>query len=411
MSCSYDMAMSSIAVASIAVSSIAVSSNDENNSIAMSLKDLDTLDLMKVMKSIVHEVCKKMKSMKLKSKTKKEGSMPKGIVPAQLRRPRAWVDFTLKHAQENGWESFTIFQTKKNKETGKKEVEEIKMEESVFHDGTYIYQNSVNEKNPTGKKMIQKDAMSLSKQRWTAKDSTGTHKSLYEEFLSTYEDEDESAVGSSDDASDADSAVESVASTASTASAIAAVTPTKKNKNNENDSVTSVPKTPEKSIVKEIPSAPVKVVKVKAKEKVKEVNEEVKEEVKEIKEEIKEEVKKEVKEEVKKVKKVKEVKEVKVKEVKVKEVKVKEVKEKTKGKETEKEKEKEKDPETDTNWVSPEDGNVTSWKFKGKLYLRNSYNHMWEDNNDGELGKWSGVYIPTENRIDETAEEPLYENE
>ena len=383
------------------MSSDATASIDENNSIAMSFKDLDTLDLMKVMKSIVHEVCKKMKSMKIKSKTKKEGSMPKGIVPAQLRRPRAWVDFTLKHAQENGWESFTIFQTKNNKETGKKEVEEIKMEESVFHDGTYIYQNSVNEKNPTGKKMIQKDAMSLSKQRWTAKDSTGTHKSLYEEFLSTYEDEDESAVGSSDalDALDnaSDSATASTASTASTA----AVTPTKKNKNNENDSVMSVPKTPEKSIVKEVPSAPVKVVKVKAKETVKET---VK---KEVKETVKETVKEEVKEEVKEVKEVKKVKEVKVKEVKVKEVKVKEVKEKAKGKE----KEKEKDPETDTNWVSPEDGNVTSWKFKGKLYLRNSYNHMWEDNNDGELGKWSGVYIPTENRIDETAEEPLYENE
>lgn len=156
----------------------------------LSLKALPAADLFKLMKSAIAEAEKKSKQTTSRKETatravKKSGSMPKGTVPNQLKKPRAWVDFTLKHARENGWEAFTIVQKIKDKET--KAViseEQIAMPASILHNGIHIYEDSINEKTPNGRQMISKEAMSLSKQR------KETHHTTYAEFEAQYTAED-----------------------------------------------------------------------------------------------------------------------------------------------------------------------------------------------------------------------------
>jgi hypothetical protein len=137
-----------------------------------SLKGLESAELFKVMKQALVEAEKRSKAAAVpkKAATKKAGSMPKGVVPPQLRKPRAWVDFTLKHALEHGWEAFTVYQTKKDKATGEKVEEEIEMPASELLNGANVYKGSVDEKHPNGKQLIHKDAMSLSKQHWAPKE-------------------------------------------------------------------------------------------------------------------------------------------------------------------------------------------------------------------------------------------------
>jgi hypothetical protein len=132
------------------------------DSITALLKQLEPADLFKVMKQALAEAEKRTKvSTKTTATAKKTGSMPKGVVPKQLLKPRAWVEFTLAHALENGWEEFTVHQSKKDKVTGDVIEEEIAMPGSILHDGAHVYDGSVTDKTPAGKQLIQKDAMSL----------------------------------------------------------------------------------------------------------------------------------------------------------------------------------------------------------------------------------------------------------
>jgi len=157
------------------------------------LRNLEVGDLFKVMKQAISEAEKRSKPVKAKTE-KKAGSMPKGQVPQQLKKPRGWVEFTLKHALENGWESFKVYQNKTDKETGAKSKEEIEMPGSIEFEGAHVYDGSVTEKTPKGKQLIHKDAMSLSKQRWAPKESQGTHQELYEEFETNYVEEEGTVV-------------------------------------------------------------------------------------------------------------------------------------------------------------------------------------------------------------------------
>ena len=176
-----------------------MASDSENTTYTMedviaSIKTFESTELFKLLKAVASEAEKKSKVAAKPVATKKPGSMPKGAVPPQLRKPRAWVDFTLKHALENGWEAFTIHQTHKDKETGEKVEEEIEMPASVLHDGAHIYADSITEKSPSGRQLIHKEAMSLSKQRKESGHAT------YAEFEASYVDEtseDEKSVASS----------------------------------------------------------------------------------------------------------------------------------------------------------------------------------------------------------------------
>jgi hypothetical protein len=170
------------------------------------VSSLEVSELFKLIKAATNEAEKKSKTTgKVAGDTaatrKKSGSMPKGAVPPQLKKPRAWVEFTLKHALENGWEAFTVLQKKKVKGEGGLDVsleEQIEMPGSILHNGAYIYEDSVNEKTPEGRQIIHKEAMSLSKQRKESGHAT------YAEFEAQYVDETD------DDRSDAGSSVVSV---------------------------------------------------------------------------------------------------------------------------------------------------------------------------------------------------------
>ena len=345
------------------------------------VKQLELTDLFKVIKVATAEAERKSKGVKSAApkapKEKKQGSMPKGVVPLQLRENRGWVAFTLKHALENGWESFTVNQTKKDKVTGEKVKEEIEMAASVMVDGAHVFGDSVTEKKPNGVQLNHKHAMSLSSQRWTKKTQTGTHEELYDEFLAQYDAE----------------------------------------------------------AVEEVEEKPAKVAVVRKTAAEKEAEMQKKKEEREAaakqKKEAREEVAKQKKEAREAEKKKKEEKPVKAaaspKAAVVKAAAVKEaVKAAVVVKEPAKAAAKAVTPvkvaapvkapaapqkkKAEEVWSVEDDGCVAPWAYKGKKYMRDFGNNVWLNKNNLP-GDWCGVYIPSEDRIDDSADEPVLEDE
>jgi hypothetical protein len=95
-----------------------------------SLKDASLDELLAIIAAATAEAKKKakivVKAPKKEAKEKK-GSMPKGVVPPQLIKPRAYVDYTLADANKNGWEAFEI--------SGKPFAASVQKE-----DGSYIFE-------------------------------------------------------------------------------------------------------------------------------------------------------------------------------------------------------------------------------------------------------------------------------
>jgi hypothetical protein len=345
-----------------------------------SLKGLESAELFKVMKQALVEAEKRSKAAAVpkKAATKKAGSMPKGVVPPQLRKPRAWVDFTLKHALEHGWEAFTVYQTKKDKATGEKVEEEIEMPASELLNGANVYKGSVDEKHPNGKQLIHKDAMSLSKQRWAPKEKTGTHHALYQEFEASY--------------------VEEVTSPASSDS-----------------------ESEKKAIVRK--TAAEKAAEAQAKKAAKEAEKEAKKAAKEAEKE----AKKAEKEAENKAKKAEKEAEKEAKKVAKKVVPVVPAAAVKKGaavkptapapkaavaaKPAAAAKPAVKPKPAVESWSCPADGMVHPWAYKGKQYLRNSDNEVWLKGVDGGCGEWQGIFRPTEDRIDDSVAEPVFDDE
>jgi hypothetical protein len=351
-----------------------------------SLKGLESAELFKVMKQALVEAEKRSKAAAVPKKVaaKKAGSMPKGVVPPQLRKPRAWVDFTLKHALEHGWEAFTVYQTKKDKATGEKVEEEIEMPCSELLNGAHVYKNSVDEKHPAGKQLIHKDAMSLSKQHWAPKEKTGTHHALYQEFEASYVEEVSSAASS-------DSESEKKVIVRKTAAEKAAETEAKK---------------AEKEAEKE------------AKKAAKEAEKEAKKAEKEAEKEAKKAEKEAEKEAKKAAKTVKTVPAAAVKKATaVPKPAAAAPKPAAAPKTTVTAAPKPaakpavKPVAKKEEWSCPADGMVHPWPYKGKQYLRNSDNEVWLKGEDGGCGEWQGIFKPTEDRIDDSVPEPVFDDE
>jgi hypothetical protein len=149
--------------------------------IQTALKTLTTSDLFKLIKLATAEAEKQTKTAekalakqekalaKQEKTTKKKSTSGQAGGPPQLKKPRAWVEYTLTDAIANGWEAFTVRSTHTDKTTGEKIIEEIEMPASVLYDTpeviAHIFEGSVSEAHPTGKQLKHKDAMSLSKQR------------------------------------------------------------------------------------------------------------------------------------------------------------------------------------------------------------------------------------------------------
>ena len=372
-------AASNVTMNSASASSTTPSVVHTTQEIVESMKSIDMLDMVKILKAAIAELEKKLKAQKAQKpvkekKQKKAGSMPKGVVPKQLRKPRGWVEFVLKHANENGWEPFIISQTKKNKVTGEKETEEIEMSGSVYHEGLYVFEDSVTDACPTGKKAIHKDAMSLSKQYWTPKDQSGTRQDLYELFEMQYVDEDDVPV-SEEEVQEEESTVED---------------------GQDEEEVKEEP-------VKEEPvkEEPVKVKKISEKEQ------------------------KALDAAEKKAKKEREVAEKKaktpVKSSKIAEDAAIESKESVETEEVVKTPIKAKPSKEEPNapikakkvvkkavveWTCPDDGNVHPWDYEGVTYLRTFDGNVWKASQTGELGDWVGQYDVKTGGIDGTAVEP-----
>jgi len=366
----------------------------EMDALLTSLKTLDAPELFKVMKAALTEAEKRTKSGTKRraapTSTKKAGSMPKGVVPPQLRKPRAWVEFVLAHALQNGWESFTVHQTRKDKETGEKIEEEIEMPASILHDGAYVYEGSVTEKQPAGKQLIQKDAMSLSKQYWAPKEKKGTRPDLYEEFENSYVEE---AVEASETASTASTATKVVKKTAAEKEAEAAAKKEQKEREKEEKKAQREKERADKKAAADAEKAEKKAAAAAEKAKLKAEKEAGK------KPAAKGPVPAAA---VKKAAPAAPVKaaaaapaaaaaggagaKAPVKKAPVAAAKKEE-------------------------WSCPADGMVHPWSFKGKKYLRNSDNEVWLAGADGGCGEWQGVYLPAEDRIDDSVPEPEFEDE
>jgi hypothetical protein len=334
--------------------------------VVSSLKTFESAELFKILKAVATEAEKKSKQTKTATKApaKKSGSMPKGAVPPQLKKPRAWVEFTLKHALENGWESFTVLQKKKDKETNTITEEQIEMPGSTLHNGAYIYEDSVSDKTPEGRQIIHKEAMSLSKQRKESNHAT------YAEFEAQYVDETD------DDRSDAGSTASKKIIVKKTAAEKEAEAAAKKEAKEQEKAAAKAAKEAEKAAAKE------------AKEQEKAAAKAAKEAEKDAKKQEKEAAKKPV--------------------VKA-PVPAAAVKKTTKAAEPVAPGAPKKKPAAKEE--IPNDGMVHPCTIKGKKYLRNFEGETWTVGADGGVGEWAGMYDAKADKLDTSAPEPVYEDE
>ena len=405
-----------MSVASIPIaSSFETESLVESESVEMTLeqliemvKSLETPDLFKVMKTIAAELEKRTKGAEktaAKASTKKVGSMPKGVVPPQLKKPRAWVDFTLQHALENGWEAFIVHQKKKNKLTGEEVVEETEMPGSVLHDGAYVYEGSVTEKQPAGRQIIHKEAMSLSKQRWAAKEKVGSHPELYAEFEASFVPE---PVDASETASISSSVKKATTVIRTTAAEKAAAAAAKKAEKEAEKAAKKAEKEAEKAAKKAEKEAEKEAAKAaKAAEKAAKTKPTVvrapipaaavKATPKPVAAPIKASAPAPApikaaapspKPVAAPIKAVAAPAPVPVKVVKAAVSK----------------------PVVVEQWSCPS-GSAKKWSYKGTQYIRSGENGVWILAADGGYGEWQGVYLPEEDRIDDSVPAPAEDEE
>lgn len=359
-----------------------MASDSENTTITMedvvsSLKSFEATELFKLIKAATTEAEKKSKTA-AKSTTKatsakKAGSMPKGAVPPQLKKPRAWVEFTLKNALENGWESFTVLQKKKDKDTNTITEEQIEMPASILHNGAYIYADSVTDKTPDGRQIIHKEAMSLSKQRKESGHAT------YAEFEASYVDETD------DDKSDAGSTASKKIVVKKTAAEKEAEAAAKKAEKEAAKAAAKAAKDAEKAAAKEAKDAEKAAAKA-AKDAEKAA--------------------------------AKAAKDADKKPVVKAPVPAAAVKKATKTAEP-----AAAAPAVETKPVAPKkkpaakvddipnDGMVHPWTHKSKKYLRNFDGETWTVGADGGVGDWVGLYDVKADKIDTSAPEPVFDDD
>jgi hypothetical protein len=357
-----------------------MASDSENtmtiDDVMSSIKTFESTELFKLLKAVATEAEKKSKaSAKITTKTtitKKSGSMPKGAVPPQLKKPRAWVEFTLKNALENGWESFTVLQKKKDKETNTITEEQIEMPASVLHNGAHIYEDSITDTHPDGRQIIHKEAMSLSKQRKESAHAT------YAEFDASYVDDT-----SDDDKSDAGSTASKRIVVKKTAAEKEAEAAAKRAEKEAEKAAAKAAKETEKAAQKEAKEAEKAAAKA-AKEAEKAATKASKDADK--KPVVKAPVPAAA---VKKVTKTTE----------------------TPAAATPAPVAAKKKPVAPKVEEIPDDGMVHPCTIKGKKYLRNADGETWTVGGDGGVGEWAGMYDAKADKLDTSAPEPVFEDD
>jgi hypothetical protein len=368
--------------------------NEQLEQLTKQFKEMEVGDLFKALKVGLAEAEKRSKT-KAKAKT---GSMPKGACPPQLKLNNAWVKHVKDYVNQNGWEAFSVPTTTTDKETGAKTVLVEELPASIMHDGAYIFEGSVTEETPQGVQVNHKQAMTLSK-KWKEEKAH-----LYEAFVAAFNPEEEET--------DADS----VAST---------------------ESVTVVRTT----MAEKIAAKAEKEAKAKAEKAEKEAEKAAAKLAKEAEKAAKEaaaaelKAKKAMEAEAAKAEKIRAAAEAAaqaeaLKAAKVPKAAIVKAAPKPSPMKIEVIEEKPAKPKKTIvkapvkapvkaeaakpavkAWSCADDGNAHSWEHKGKLYARNFTNDVWNRDADGNVTTWAGAYLPSEDRIDETAAEPLYEDE
>ena len=330
-------------------------------------------DLFKVIKTATTQVETLIK--KGAKAKKKEG--PKKPTPPQLKKPKAWVTFTLKHAQQHGWEEF--IKREKN--------EEIIMPASELKEGVHVFPM-------TGKTMTMAQAMSLSKQRYSPATGKGEYEALYEEFSEEYDRADvvmEAPEWLAPPAPIRKTAAEKEAEMAEKKRLAEEKKAQKKEEREKAKEEMKQAKTSEKEAAKasKVPKAAVKPVATPKAEK----------------EAVKPKAEKAVavdaassKQEAKPVPMTKAMKKDLEKAMEEMESAKKPAKKPTAS-------------ATAAVWSCPNDDNVHAWNYKGVKYLRNFENEVWLEKADGGCGKWQGMFLVDENRIDDTVENPYDDEE
>jgi len=303
------------------------------------LKSLKPTELVTVMNSALSLMGKKAKAME---KTEKKDEKPKDPNRGkQLKKPRAWVNYVHKYATENGWEPFLVKNAK----------EEIEMPGSVEHNGIHVFANSITEKLPEGKKLILKDAMSLSRSYKTDKPE------LYAEFEAQYKEEE---------------SVEAPKAPKEKSAAPVRKTLAEKQAESEAKKATKAPKTPkepkEPKAPKEKKTSPKSSPKTEAK--------------------------------------------VPKAAVAAKEIPVAtKAAEPATSMDTPKLKGKKAPAASVDEWVAPPAGKCAPFTFKGKKYIRSSDDEMWTQGADGGAGEWVGMFDPKTGKIDTSVTDPYADDE
>jgi hypothetical protein len=314
--------------------------------VLQALEAFDCADLFKIIKKATLEAEKRSKS---ESKPKKDTE--KKEVPKQFKKPKKWVDYTLEHANANGWEEFIL----------KDKKEEIVMPASELRNGVHVHPGS-------GKPLTMTQAMSLSKQRYSPRERHGSHPALYQEFLAWY------------DAQVVDEPVEEV---------VVEEKPVVRKTAEQKAAEVAA-----KKAELEAAAALAKAAREAAAAKKKEEKEAEKEAEKKRKAAEKEAAKASAKAAA-----------VPAAAVKPKVVVV----VKAAAKAAPAAAAKPVAPVAPA-WSCPNDNNAHMWTFKGTKYLRNFENEVWLDTESGEMGAWCGVYRAEGDFIDNSVADPYEED-
>lgn len=146
-----------------------VSISIDVDDILAAVKALAADDLFKINAAVMAELKKRSKGLKEKEVSPKKRAAP------QLDKSRKWVEFTEKYATAYGWEAFEVQEKKKDGTTIITEVA-AGVENA---DGDWVIAD-------TGKKLIRKQAMVLSKLWWSPKAKEGAHPEIYQAFEDQY---------------------------------------------------------------------------------------------------------------------------------------------------------------------------------------------------------------------------------
>jgi ElaB/YqjD/DUF883 family membrane-anchored ribosome-binding protein len=103
------------------------------------ISDMDATELMEMIDKANSVLKKKWKQIQPTESKLKKLNKPKKPASKALKRNQAWIPFVLKNATDNGWESFTIQQTTKDKTTGQTVNEIVERSGSTPNTINYIY--------------------------------------------------------------------------------------------------------------------------------------------------------------------------------------------------------------------------------------------------------------------------------